>query len=93
MARESLPLRLSFALKKLYFIFQFFKKYKNWIRKAKLGKCRKCSKYFQYKIGNTHMRHCCKNVQFSEDFRTDGAHISKKFIITFIKKLPKNTTL
>ena len=93
MARKSLPLTLSFALKKLYFFFQFSKKYKNWVSKEKLGKCQKCSKYFQYKICNTHMRHCRKKVQLSEDFRTDGAHISQKFIIIFIKKLLKSTAL
>ena len=35
----------------------------------------KCSKYFQCRICNTHLRHSGKTVQFSKDFRTDGVHI------------------
>ena len=58
-----------------------------------MGKCQKCSKYFKCKICNTHLRYCAKRVQFSKYFRADGAHISQKFIIIFIKKLLENTTL
>ena len=65
--------KLSFTLEKLCFFFQFYKI----LSKANLGKCQKCSKYFQCRICNTHSRHCGKKDQFSKDFRTDGAHVSK----------------
>ena len=65
--------------------FSIFQSFKNWVSKAKLRKCQKCSKYFQCKICNTHLRYCGKIVQFSKDFRADGAHNSQKFIIIFIK--------
>ena len=51
--------------------------FQNWVSTAKLGKCQKCSKYFQCNIWNTQFGHCGKKVQFSKVFRADGTHISK----------------
>ena len=97
MAKKSLPLRqycqVIFRSKKVVFFLSIFQNFKNWVSKAKSGKCQKCSKYFQCKICNTHLRYCGKIVQFSKDFRADVVHISQKYLIIFIKYLLKNTTL
>ena len=39
-----------------------------------MGKCQKCSKYFQCRICNTHLRYCGTKAQFSRDFTAYGAH-------------------
>ena len=62
-------------------------------KQKKLGKCQKCSEYFQCKIVNAPLSHCGKKVQFSKEFRADGAHISKIYNYFYIKNLVKTTTL
>ena len=70
---EGSTTKLSFNLKKFLPIFQNIN---NLVSKAMLGKCQKCSKHFQCKMCNSHLRHCGKKVQFTKDFRTDGDQIS-----------------
>ena len=97
MARKLLHLRwycqILFHSKKFVFSLSIFQIFKNWVSKEKLKKSQKCSKYFQCKIRNTHLRYCGKTVQFSKDFRADSGHKSQKFIVIFIKNLLKNTSL
>ena len=79
MARKSLLLRQHcqaiFHSKKAVFFLPIFQNFKNWASKGKLGKYQKCSEYLHSNICKTHLRHCGKKVQFSRDFRIDGAHI------------------